>query len=287
MMGFISQISKRLRARALFRLADAARDGRRWDAAADFYAQGLLIAPDAFAAWVQCGHARKEAGDLVAAEASYRQAMRLRREDADLHVQIGHLFSLRGQSGAAAEHYRRAAELGSRDVHALQYADARTRRQASAPLTSAADGFARADELRDRGDFESAALFYEDGLAIDPRSFPHWVQLGHMRKESGDPEAAERAYVQAFKLQQDDADLLIQMGHLYKSIGERAKASDCYARAILLGSHDMHALRFLAESEARFALYREMLDRFEGVGLRVVSKRRSGSFAMQIAQMVS
>jgi cytochrome c-type biogenesis protein CcmH/NrfG len=54
--------------------ADAMRDGRRWPDAAAAYQAVLDRAPQRAPIWVQLGHARKESGDLPAAEAAYRRA---------------------------------------------------------------------------------------------------------------------------------------------------------------------------------------------------------------------
>src|ERR1700744_3902659 len=64
-------------------LADRHRDARDWDAARAGYEEVLAIDPNLQHIWIQLGHARKESGDLPAAELAYREALRLKPEDAD------------------------------------------------------------------------------------------------------------------------------------------------------------------------------------------------------------
>jgi cytochrome c-type biogenesis protein CcmH/NrfG len=51
-------------------------------------------APQRAPIWVQLGHARKESGDLPAAEAAYRRSLALAPDTADTHLQLGHVLKL-------------------------------------------------------------------------------------------------------------------------------------------------------------------------------------------------
>jgi ADP-heptose:LPS heptosyltransferase len=99
----------------LFRLlvsrADAARDAKRFEAAAVIYEEALTLAPNNAAVHVQRGHMLKESGRLNAAEEHYRAAERLRPEDADLALQFGHLYKLAERLGEARAAYQRALVL--------------------------------------------------------------------------------------------------------------------------------------------------------------------------------
>ena len=96
---------------ALLARADAARDGRRWAEAAEFYAAFLRLRPEDRGILVQQAHCVKEAGDPAAALALYRRAEAMEPRDADIHLQIGHALKLLGRRGAAAEAYGRALVL--------------------------------------------------------------------------------------------------------------------------------------------------------------------------------
>lgn len=110
-------------------LGDTARDRRDWRRAAVQYQLHLQAEPQDFDIWVQCGHAEKESGDLLAAERCYRIAEALRPDDADLQLQLGHLHKLLGRFPDAARCYARALDLDPRSADA--------RRELAQPMMAA------------------------------------------------------------------------------------------------------------------------------------------------------
>jgi glycosyltransferase involved in cell wall biosynthesis len=92
-------------------IADRCRDARNWESARTNYEEALALNPNLQPIWIQLGHARKESGDLVAAEEAYRQALQLKPSDADTYLQLGHLYKIRNQMGQALEAYMQAQEL--------------------------------------------------------------------------------------------------------------------------------------------------------------------------------
>jgi tetratricopeptide (TPR) repeat protein len=110
-----------LRAAHHFRLADAARDNRKWTLAASHYEMGLAHCEDRSEYWVQFGHALKESGQLSRAENAYMRAAKLRPDDADVDVQLGHLYQKMTKQRHAQEAYQRAAAKGSTDRHAITF----------------------------------------------------------------------------------------------------------------------------------------------------------------------
>ncbi len=96
---------KRIAAQAARGGGDAARDRRDWAEAAIQYERYLALNPDDAAIWVQLGHARKEAGDLPAAEQAYRIAQERQPRDHDIALQLGHALKLQGRLEEAAAAY--------------------------------------------------------------------------------------------------------------------------------------------------------------------------------------
>lgn len=94
--------------------ADAARDAGNWSIAAALYAEYIAAGPEYAAeraAWVQLGHARKEAGDRDGAVLAYETALGLDPEDAETHVHLGHLHKTMGATAAAVEAFTEAIRL--------------------------------------------------------------------------------------------------------------------------------------------------------------------------------
>ena len=108
--------------RRAFEKANAARDARRWSAAANHYRHFLSHHPDDFAIWVQLGHMLAESGEWDGADRAYRTADALRSDDADLALCRGHLARRMGDVDGALAHYRASHALDGND-HAAQGID--------------------------------------------------------------------------------------------------------------------------------------------------------------------
>jgi tetratricopeptide (TPR) repeat protein len=102
--------------------------------------------------------------------------------------------------------------------------------------------FLQGDRDRDAGRWADAAESYRLGLALQPKAFAFWVQLGHALKETEDMSGAEAAYQRAYSISPEDADLNVQLGHYYARVGLRDRAAEYYEKAIDLGSNDTVAL---------------------------------------------
>lgn len=99
--------------------ADEARDHRRWPEAADLYAEVLVREPRRWPIWVQLGHARKESGDMPAAEAAYLMALRLAPDRSDTFLQLGHLLKITDRPTPAALTYLQSLDLDPENADAL------------------------------------------------------------------------------------------------------------------------------------------------------------------------
>lgn len=92
--------------------ADLARAQRDW--ARDVYWRRRICAeePARAGAWIQLGHALKEAGFFAKSEEAYRQGLSLKPEDPDLILQLAHLAKVRGQLDETAELLRQVLDMG-------------------------------------------------------------------------------------------------------------------------------------------------------------------------------
>lgn len=95
----------------IWREAGRASKAREWPRAARLYRKALRRVPGSPEVWVQYGHALKESGDPVAAEAAYRRAIDLDAEMAEWHVFLGHALALQGRMDDAREAYRQFEQL--------------------------------------------------------------------------------------------------------------------------------------------------------------------------------
>jgi tetratricopeptide (TPR) repeat protein len=104
----------------LLERANDAMLARDWPEAALLYAEGLVAHPNDVSAWVQYGHALKEAGDRRQAEDAYRRALALDPNLPDTHLQLGHVLKLQGRLDEAAESYAQALSMAPLLAHAAR-----------------------------------------------------------------------------------------------------------------------------------------------------------------------
>lgn len=100
--------------------ADAARDRKAWEDAAQQYRRYLELRPEHAAIWVQLGNMLKEQRALDASQTAYEKAIALGLDDSDTHLQIGHLHKIGGNIGAAADSYARALEFLPTNMDAFE-----------------------------------------------------------------------------------------------------------------------------------------------------------------------
>jgi ADP-heptose:LPS heptosyltransferase len=103
--------SKIRKNRETIRLANRARDSKKYLRAAFLYEEALRLVPGNAAIHMQCGHMFKEAGDLAGAESHYLQAKQLTPDDPDLALQFGHFYKVAGRLQEAELSYKQAMEL--------------------------------------------------------------------------------------------------------------------------------------------------------------------------------
>lgn len=105
---------------SLIREGDRARDAKQWRSAVTYYERVVAAQPALVAIWVQLGHARKECGDLAAAETAYRAALQLEPNSADTALHMGHLHKVAQRLEDAVAWYRRSLQLDRRNIHARE-----------------------------------------------------------------------------------------------------------------------------------------------------------------------
>lgn len=91
--------------------AELARAQRDWAQDAYWRRRICALEPERRGAWIQLGHALKEAGFHGKAEDAYRKALAMKPDDAEIFLQLAHLAKVRGRLDETAELLRRALEL--------------------------------------------------------------------------------------------------------------------------------------------------------------------------------
>jgi glycosyltransferase involved in cell wall biosynthesis/cytochrome c-type biogenesis protein CcmH/NrfG len=187
------------------------------------YRRAVARKPGLTAIWVQLGHALKEQGDHLGAEAAYRNSLALDGSMADTHLQLGHLLQIQSRWADAGDAYARALRLDPE----LQQAE-------DALVALYPQLIAEASEARDAGNWPLAAQHYRRTLDRQPELQSVWADFGHVLREQGEFAAAEAAYRSALALDRSIADPHFQLGETLRLQARFSEAFDAYDTALRL-----------------------------------------------------
>lgn len=103
-----------------------------------------------------------------------------------------------------------------------------------------------ADSARALQNWNKAALYYREALALEPHLYHLWIQLGHMEKEAGAIERATAAYEEAARLKIKNVEPLLHLGHMAKAWWQPNDAAAYFIKALLRDPGNLQALSELA-----------------------------------------
>jgi Tfp pilus assembly protein PilF/2-polyprenyl-3-methyl-5-hydroxy-6-metoxy-1,4-benzoquinol methylase len=193
----------------------------RYDEAAASYRKALALAPNLAELHFNLGTALHDQGRVAEAIACYRRALELRPDLVVAYNNLGNALAVCGQPDEAAASYARALAI------APDYVEAR-RNLASAHYNAA-------NALRDRGDVAGAVDRYRAALTLRPDFAPAHANLAGVLHAHGRLEGAIACYRAALAIDSDDARLHNNLGNVLTELGDADAALASYRRAIALG----------------------------------------------------
>lgn len=205
------------------------------------------------------GERRRERGDLVGAEAAFREALARAPDDPD---------ALFGLASVLADQDRFDAALRVLDVAVARIPDEWERRERL-----------RADIYGRSGRPEAAIALLREIVARDPTARAAWHDLAFALLATAEPEAADRALGRALEKLPHDATLWGTRGAVAAANGRPADAVRCYAQAlacakdlpkekqITIATHLANALDMAGETERAIAAYRAIIAEHEDARL--------------------
>jgi Tfp pilus assembly protein PilF len=166
-----------------------------------------------------------DSGNLAAAAAEYKEALRLRPDYANAHSNYGTVLRELGQLDQAIVHYQEAIRLDPRYT---------------SPRINLANMFRR------RGDLDEAIRQYRAALEIEPRKFQARLFLRTAFLEQKNYDAAAIELEQAAQLDPSQADARLFLGMAHESAGRIAEAKAAYRETLRLRPDDPRALERLS-----------------------------------------
>lgn len=119
--GITAQLSGRETPAQLRKYADQARAQHDWARDAFFRRKVCELEPERLGAWIQYGHALKEAGFHARAAEAYNRALALKPGDPEITLQLGHLAKVRGDFAGAQRHFEAARAGGHPDGDHIEF----------------------------------------------------------------------------------------------------------------------------------------------------------------------
>jgi Tfp pilus assembly protein PilF/SAM-dependent methyltransferase len=192
----------------------------RYDEAAASYRKALALAPNLAELHFNLGTALHDQGRVADAIACYRRALELRPDLTVAYNNLGNALAVCGQPDEAAASYARALAI------APDYVEAR-RNLASAHYNAG-------NALRDRGDLAGAVERYRAALALRPDFVQARANLAGVLHAHGRLEEAIACYRAALATDPGDARLHDNLGNVLAELGEVDAALASYRRALAL-----------------------------------------------------
>jgi len=192
----------------------------RYDAAVTSYRKALAISPDVAELHFNLGTALHDQGRVDDAIACYRRALELKPGLVVAHNNLGNALAVCGKPDEAAASYARALAIAPGHVEA--------RRNLAAMHYNAANA------LRDRGDARAALERYRQALALRPDFAEAQANLAGLLHAHGRLDDALACYRAAIAMHPDDARLHNNLANVQDELDDVAGALASYRRALEL-----------------------------------------------------
>jgi tetratricopeptide (TPR) repeat protein len=184
------------------------------------YREVLRVEPDHPEALHLLGVIAQQNGDYVQAERLIRSAIARNPRSADYHNNLGNTCRLQGNLPRAISSYRQAIALDANQIEARH---------------------SLANSLADRGDFAEAEACFLDLLRRQPAFADAYYNLGNAKLNQGDAAAAIKHYRQAIKLRHGCSAYHFNLAHALQRIGQLAEAAVEYRRVVSIAPDDFDA----------------------------------------------
>jgi tetratricopeptide (TPR) repeat protein/SAM-dependent methyltransferase len=192
----------------------------RYDEAVASYRKALAISPDVAELHFNLGTALHDQGRVDDAIACYRRALELKPGLVVAYNNLGNALAVCGKPDEAAASYARALAIAPSHVEARR--------------NLAAIHYNAANALRDRGDAHAALERYREALALRPDFAEAQANLAGLLHAHGRLDDALGCYRAAVVMHPDDPRLHNNLGNVHDELGDVAGALASYRRALEL-----------------------------------------------------
>jgi len=170
------------------------------EAAIAEYRTAVRLSPDDAATHLRLGLALRDKGDVEGAIVSYRMTLHFRPNDPDAHYLLGTAYSEKGQLEASIEEFRQAIRL--KPGFDVAYNNL-------------------GHVLEQKGDLDGAIAQYRIAAKLQPSDARAHYNLGSALKDKGDLEGSVKELREAIRLRPDHAKAHYHLGVALATMGRR------------------------------------------------------------------
>ena len=191
------------------------------------------------------GLAYGNAGQYEEAIASYKEALRIKPDDADAHYNLGVTYGESGQYEEAIASYKEALRIKPDDADAhynLGYV------------------------YRELGQYEEAIASFKKSIRIKPDDADAHYNLGYAYRKLGQYEEAIASFKKSIRIKPDDANAHFNLGLAYDESGQYEEAIASYKEVLRIKPDDADAHFFLVLAYVNAGQYEEAIASYSGIG---------------------
>lgn len=197
--------------------------------AASAFREAIRLKPDDARAWNWLGSTYRHQGEHADAIAAFRESVRIDPAAADPWASLGDVYRAQDQVEQAITAYRTAVQLDPEDRFAWR---------------------SLIDICRDRGRIDEAVAAISDSLRARPDIARTWSAFGDLLLDQGRSSEAIAAYQEAIRREPGNAVVWISLGRAHEDLGEIPRAITAYHEAIRLKPKDAQAWYSLGKTYA-------------------------------------
>ena len=184
-----------------------AQEAGKHEQAVQAYREAIRLKPDDASAWNSLGNALDELGQYQEAVQAYREAVRLKPDYALAWNNLGVAYGRLGRNQEGLQAYREAIRLEPEEgLFSFNLGNAYAR----------------------LGQYQEAIQAYREAIRLKPDLAEAWYSLGVACGDRGQYEQAVQAYREAIRLKPDYASAWNNLGVTYALQGKRSKVMEVY-----------------------------------------------------------
>jgi len=205
---------------ALYGLGMLAQEKGAFPEAEKFLSTASQVQPNSVKVWFSLGNLHQAQGQLVEAEEAYKKAIALRPDAGTIYNNLGYTLQQQGKWEEAIASYQKALEFQPNcieaDVNLGNALFAQGKLSADKQTYYAELNYRLGITRKQAADWQTAAIYYRDAIALQPDLVEAHYNLGVILQEQGQMEEAIACYQKTLEFNYQHQEANINLGQIYQ-----------------------------------------------------------------------